>query len=1061
MQAFGSYGKKTVIDFGEVNQNLFLITGDTGAGKTTIFDAIVFALYGEASSTSNKKDGMELQSQFVDLETEPFVELIFSEWSGGETILYTVRRVPRHVRPLKKGNGVKEEKETISLIGQDGVEYSQNQKETNRKIEEIVGLSKNQFMQVAMIAQGEFMEVLRADSNKKKEIFRKLFHTEFYQNIVEELKKRQKEKLKTIAQIKTACQTEVSHLVVWESYANAEKLSDAKRKILNSEKLNAADMEELLKELQVLCMELEKAKDYAEDTYIFCGRVRDEKRDAYTKAKTLMKSFEALEHAQQMYVECEKESDEIAQLIKLIDKITVAYEIKTEYQRYADANNILSETKQKLKEQQDMLPNLCEVYKQTVLEEQKEKEEQEKELETFTRVSERVEKALEVLKKIKEIEMQQTVCIQSLKNAETEAADTSKALAEKEQQVEDSKKKQEELKDAYTAYELWKKKWEAYEGIREEWNAVSGISEDAKKQKTLVEKTQQEYLEARKRFNMANVEYMTMQNTFLDAQAGFLAKEKLRDGEPCPVCGSYEHPNPCELSKEHQALTREMIEELAKKAEAFQTAQADCATKAGAAEKLLQEKEMNFTSVLRKLHEKMKKNLPDLLQEKEVLSLEKAKEILENWENVLKTEGRRSHANARNLKDIQVFLKTAEVQLNELRESKEKAVQKENTVKMQLASMHASYAELQQQKIFQTEQEAKKTYALAKIKKEEKTSNYRRVQKVSLDAKTQKERTEAFIAKYKEELPEMEKSYVKRQESYEKIMNEKKISEMEWMQITQEYPKSEISKYQGKIEVHQKKKALAEGAKKAAVQAIGEQQKPEMLSLENEKKEAEQKLLMVQKELETLRETYKTNVEVYEALAPKMEERSILTKEFTRIDSLYNRLAGKVSGGRMDIETFVQRYYLQRILYAANIRFREMSAGQFELRMVNENQAGEGKNRGLDLMVYSAVNGKEREVKTLSGGESFMAALSLALGMADQIQEGAASVNLDMMFIDEGFGSLDEHSRNQAVKVLQQMSNGSKLIGIISHVTELKQEIEDQLIVKKNEEGSYVRWQIS
>ena len=172
-------------------------------------------------------------------------------------------------------------------------------------------------------------------------------------------------------------------------------------------------------------------------------------------------------------------------------------------------------------------------------------------------------------------------------------------------------------------------------------------------------------------------------------------------------------------------------------------------------------------------------------------------------------------------------------------------------------------------------------------------------------------------------------------------------------------------------------------------------------------------------------------------------------------------LAGNVSGSRMDLETFVQRYYLERILYAANRRFQEMSAGQFEFRMYDLEKAGEGKNRGLDLMVYSAVTGKVREVRTLSGGESFMAALSLALGMADQIQESSAAVNLDMMFIDEGFGSLDEHSRNQAVKVLQEMADGSRLIGIISHVSELKQEIEDQLIVTKDENGSHVKWQIS
>ena len=151
MEAFGSYGRRTVIDFERPDQNLFLITGDTGAGKTTIFDAIVFALYGEASSSANKKDGTELQSQFADMGTEPFVELTFSEKKGQDPSIYTVRRVPRHHRPLKKGAGIKEERESVSLVMPDGSEYPQ--KETDKKLEEILGLTKSQFMQVAKIGR--------------------------------------------------------------------------------------------------------------------------------------------------------------------------------------------------------------------------------------------------------------------------------------------------------------------------------------------------------------------------------------------------------------------------------------------------------------------------------------------------------------------------------------------------------------------------------------------------------------------------------------------------------------------------------------------------------------------------------------------------------------------------------------------------------------------------------------------------------------------------------------------------------------------------------------------
>lgn len=230
MQAFGSYGKLTQIDFQEPNQNLFLVTGDTGAGKTTIFDALVFALYGEASSSTNKKDGVVLQSQYAELNVEPFVELVFSEGTGENSLLYTVRRVPRHLKLLTRGagknTGSREVPGSVSLIMPDGTEYPQ--KEADSKLGEILGLTKSQFMQVAMIAQGEFMELLRAKSDDKKVIFRKLFNTELYQNIVDELMNRKRSLEKEIAQIKTACQTEAAHVVIPQEYDQWQEIEGLK-----------------------------------------------------------------------------------------------------------------------------------------------------------------------------------------------------------------------------------------------------------------------------------------------------------------------------------------------------------------------------------------------------------------------------------------------------------------------------------------------------------------------------------------------------------------------------------------------------------------------------------------------------------------------------------------------------------------------------------------------------------------------------------------------------------------------------------------------------------------
>ena len=287
MQAFGSYGNLTKIDFSEPDQNLFLVTGDTGAGKTTIFDAIVFALYGEASSSTNKKDGVVLQSQYVELNVEPFV----SEGTGETRQLYTVRRVPRHLKRLTRGagknTGSREVTGSVSLIMPDGTEYPQ--KEADSKLGEILGLNKGQFMQVAMIAQGEFMELLRAKSDDKKVIFRKLFNTELYQ-----LMNRKRSLEKDIAQIKTACQTETAHVVISQEYEKWEEMEALKKQIQNGE---IVVMDQFLTQLIELCSTLRTRIQEAQKDLDTLSKLRDEKRDAYTSASQLQGLYNQLEEA--------------------------------------------------------------------------------------------------------------------------------------------------------------------------------------------------------------------------------------------------------------------------------------------------------------------------------------------------------------------------------------------------------------------------------------------------------------------------------------------------------------------------------------------------------------------------------------------------------------------------------------------------------------------------------------------------------------------------------------------------------------------------------------------
>ncbi len=899
MQAFGSYGKRTEIDFTVPVQNLFLITGDTGAGKTTIFDAIVFALYGEASSGMNKKDGAELQSQFCSLETEPWVELTFSEERQGQKEEYTVRRSPRHLRPLKRGSGTKEEGERVSLFMPDGREFSSNQKETDEEIEGIVGLSKTQFMQVAMIAQGEFMELLRADSNRKKEIFRKLFGTERFQRVVDELAARRKEKLAEIGRIRTVCQTEAAHIVV-PCRQNGEKAGESEQellqirdRILASETLSVTDMERLLVLLQEVCGSLQEEETGAAAVYQDAAAKRDAKRDALTAAKALLASYEQLEKAQRELAACEESRKEMETLTGILLRLQAAGEVQSRYLRLQDVRAQLEKGRENRKKLQALLPEIEErTGKGQLLEE----------------------------KAAHQRELLLTLCTQA------DAA----ALQEK-----DCAEKEREAKHL-----------------------------------------QKEYTEAGSRYRKARAESEELRQAFLDGQAGILAR-MLKPGEPCPVCGSLEHPSPCRTLAEHADLTREKVEAAAQTAQSWNQKQEKAAAAAAAALQTAKELSESLEKTRKTLQEKLSRE--GLLEEGEGQTLPTAKEL-----------GRL-------------------------------VAGKEEEAERRLQEIKSGLLTLQK-----------------------KASEYK-----------------AQLENLEEAIPQLEESRQARLEEYEQAQRESGITEEEREHLVQAYSKADAERLQKTLDSWRKRLARAEGARESAQKAIGNHARPDLTTLEEEAAKAEKGMQLEKERWEDLQQARKADQSVWDALAPKMEERAQRVQEYGRLDSLCSRLGGKVKGARMDIETFVQRYYLERILCAANRRFQEMSAGQFALRMVGAEQAGEGKNRGLDLMVYSEVTGKEREIRTLSGGESFMAALSLALGMADQIQEASASIHLEMMFIDEGFGSLDDHARSQAVRVLEQMAGGSRLVGIISHVTELKQELEDQLIVTRDEEGSHVRWQIS
>lgn len=1084
MQAFGSYGKKTVIDFTKPDQNLFLITGDTGAGKSTIFDAIVFALYGEASSVVNKKNGTELQSQFSENSVEPFVELVFSEREGSEDVHYTVRRVPKHIRPLKRGTGFKEESGSVSLIMPDGMEYPS--KETDKKLEEIVGLTKGQFMQVAMIAQGEFMALLRAKSDEKKVIFRRLFNTELYQDIVDELAKRRKDKQGKIAQIKTACQTEVGHIIVPETEISektetgaVEKADDAaetddscsrkihlkdlKDRILKSERLSLADMEALLQELQRTCEQLKEKVKHSEERRNQLNQDYLERRDASAKAEQLQERFKELDLAERELAECEKEKNLVEKWQLLTGQIEAVWDVQAVWQRYQDVKQQLEATEKALKSHEQALPEAEENYGQSKKALQQAKAAQEQALTEYSKILERVEKDLKSFAKIaaaKQAAAEAGKMAGAASRQEKEAADSLNLLEEQEKQWQ---QQAEKLSDTDSRAAILLGQQREIRDMAENLKNWQREEENCYRQRQTAENAQTAYIQAQDIYIRENEVYTQASSAFFDAQAGILAK-KLQPGQPCPVCGSVEHPHPHQM--ERASLTKEELDVLAQKLQKLQKQREKKSNQAGAAAAALEASERSCHQMGEQLYRKAQaydnggKNC-ETVDVNDAFDSQWLAKQLKRWQREWQDRDSQLQNDRKNLLQLKQLMKYAVSKKKELSEKKEKAGQQLSQIKVRLAAAEAALENMETSTYYESETTAREILKKASEKKSDSDRNYKCCEKAEQEDGNRKERTEERIHQLRQSLPSQQEACSERKIAYEQIMENRQLTETQWQSLTKHYTKEDRQRLAEQINRWQEKKIAAERLKEASEAAIGDCMKPDMEQLLLQQNEAEAAWKKEQEVYDRYTEIYKTNLKVYEALMPKMNERSRIMEEHRRLDDLYNLLAGKVTGSRMDIETYVQRYYLERILYAANRRFLEMSVGQFELRMCDITKAGEGRNRGLDLMVYSNITGKEREVRTLSGGESFMAALSLALGMADQIQQSSSAIHLDMMFIDEGFGSLDSHSRDQAVRVLQQMAGGSKLIGIISHVSELKQEIEDQLIVSKNEDGSSVRWQIS
>ena len=914
IKGFGPYKEKTVIDFESLGTGgMYLITGDTGSGKTFLFDAITFALYGEMSGSS--RDSRSARSQFSADDDTTEVELDF-EYRGKR---YSISRNPEYIRRKKSGEGFTKQTAGAVLTYPDG-SVTDGASKATEAIRDILGIDAGQFSSIAMIAQGEFRKVLTAGTDERQKLFRKLFNTQPYNRLMEELSDRSGE--------------------IRREFEDRER--DLRAAFMSAE---CSFDEGLSEELRIL-----------RDEKGFSAAGIDEIKDLFER---MIKAGEikAGEIAGRL-TEADSEINKLSSRIALAEQYRKnTSDLENLKKAYAGLENALTDAKKASEEAEAKLPYIVTLEREAAL------------LDSGMDSYSELDAANIRQKEITEIIDKTAADIEA---KQTERDSLAEAISAGESELENLRSANDELAALKAEMEKLEGRIRILDSLRSEAARLSLLEKD-------LQTLQDEYRPLEDEASRLEKTHIELRSSYMKEQAGILASG-LEEGEACPVCGSTHHPAPAALSAE--APTADEIDAAEKAAEEARKISNEKWNAVRTSMGTLKEAE---SSVLRTAKEVLGEEDPGKAYDLA------GSEIAKINGSLAKMGTRRSELekNKKRAAEIAGILPEKKKALEDLSEEAEDLRAKASELNKELAASASKYQTLRAGLRFGSKEEAEK----------------------ERDSKS----------KEAEELRENMRITAGSYSAAVSALNENKARTGELEKIVKGFTPDDE-------DLARDQKRIAEERKK---------------SLSDEE-------VVLASELKTVRSSLA-------AIAAGEDELKKIRSRHAVVDSLYRTASGGLSGKeRITLEAYVQAFYFDRIIRHANLRLLMMSDGQYEF--VRSEESGDKRQKfGLDLNVVDHYTGRERAVSTLSGGESFMASLSLALGLSDEVQASSGGIRLDTMFIDEGFGSLDSETLEKAVRTLTRLADEDKLVGIISHVDALASRIDKQIIVKKDRiSGSHV-----